>query len=234
MAYYKKRNYGRKRQGGGRRGGRSQFTSTLYKGASTASKALALAKSAVSTAAMLKGIINSEKKKVDIDVSAATLDRAGTVWHLTQISQGDTLSQRNGNSILLKHVSIRCYLNAATSSVGDLCRLYVIQDTQQVSDATPTFADIFYTVNGNMLLNTNTVGRYRILAQKDVHLSTAGQALKSCDLDIPMDDHVRYNGTAATDVQKGGIYLVAMSTVTTGAVNKPGITWLSRCTYYDN
>lgn len=234
MAYRK--TYGRKRYGRKRYGRKKKtFASTLYQGASTATKALAMAKTAFSTASKLRGIINSEKKKYDANSGGAVnLDTSGgAVVNCTAIAQGDTITSRNGNSILAKYLSVRgtMYINTLTNAI---CYVHVVQDNQQVGDTTPSWGDVFTQVYGHPLLNSATAGRFTILATKCVSLQ-AGQAYSQpLSFDLPLNHHVRYNGTATTDIQKGGIYVFAVSEYAPGAATKPQISAWSRLTYYDN
>lgn len=230
-----KKTYTRKRNG--KRYGRKKktFTSTLYKGASTATKALAMAKTALSSANTLRGIINSEKKKHDTVMASFTnIDTNGQlVLQVNQISQGDTITQRTGNSILAKYLSVRgtVFLNGLTNAVFTV---YVVQDNQQIGDTPPTFGDIFTQNFGHALLNSNTVGRYSILASKRYALNSGTGQTYLFDQDIPLNHHIRFNGTTASDIQKGGLYVLAVSDYVPAATTKPQFAGWSRLTYYDN
>lgn len=230
------RRYGRRKQTRRRQPRKSTYARTLYQGASTATKALAMAKSAVSTAWKLKGIINSEKKKFDsVMGGAANIDTAGSlVLNTIAISQGDTINNRTGNSILCKYVSVRGTFFLGSVLQNAICQIYVVQDNQQVGDTPPAFGDVFTQNFGHCLLNAANVGRFTLLASKTVSLQAASGLSQPVSFDLPLDHHVRYNGTTGTDIQKGGIFVFVLSDLAPASANKPTFSGWSRLTYYDN
>lgn len=192
-----------------------------------------LAKKAIEGVYQLKGIINSEKKKFDASVwSGNEATTAGlTSSAVMAIGQGDTIGSRNGNSILAKYLSIRGY--AVTGQTTDQQLLfYVIMDTQQIADTSPSFSDIFSGSGVNIFLNAATVGRFKILKKIRIsHISTTQNRPLSCDISLG-NHHIRYNGTGSADLQKGGIYLIAVSNQATGLC--PVLYMNTRLVYYDN
>lgn len=232
MARNTRSRYGRKRYGRKK----STYSRTLYQGASTATKALAMAKSAVSAAWKLKGIINSEKKKYDnAMVAAASLDVNGQLlFNCQSIAQGDGIGQRTGNSILVKHLSVRGTFFLGSVLQNAISHIFVIQDNQQIGDTPPAFSDIFTQVNGHPLMNSNNVGRFQILASKCVSLQAGSNISIPYSVDLPLDHHIRFNGATATDLQKGGLFVVALSDLAVGSAHKPTFYGWTRLTYYDN
>lgn len=192
----------------------------------TAQKALSLARS-------VKKLINVEHKKFDASYNAAVSNAQVTpIAELCYIAQGDTESSRNGNSIKVEGITMKgsFKVNGSATTVGDLIRLLVIQDNQQVADTAPSYSTIFESASPDALLNSESVGRFSILYDKKFVLSSQSP-VRSFDVSLNMQHHVRYNGTAATDIQKGGLYVFCLSDT---AANHPTINLNSRTKYIDN
>lgn len=181
----------------------------------------------------LKGLVNSEMYKFDLSNNALSPSNTGTVTHLTSIAQGDGDGARTGNSVFVRSANIKGYIqrNAAGSGV-QIVKLSLVIDKQQVGDSAPTWADIYEGTDVNCHLNSDTVGRFSILWTRTYILDNLSTPLAKFDLNKVMRHHVRYNGVNGTDIQKGGLYLVAVSSQATS--NFPALNFDSRISYHDN
>lgn len=197
-------------------------------------QAAAMARAALKGVKMLRGIVNSERMYRDATLSLGSV--SSIVHPLCAIPQGDNSTQRTGNSILVRSFYMRGNM-AINPSVTSNTRisLMLVQDKQQIADTTPTAADIL--TNGNdpdSLLATNTAGRFKVLWRKTYTLlpQTSGSR-NAVDIHkyFNLYSHVRFNGTSSTDIQKGGYYLVFVSSEIT---NFPSITFNTRLGYHDN
>lgn len=181
----------------------------------------------------LTGLVNSEMYKFDSQQSGQPATSSGSVIHLTAIAQGDGDGARTGNSIMVRSVNIKGNLifNTGASKLFQPVRLIVFQDSQQVGDTYPTTTQLLENATTYSHLNSDTVGRFKILHNKVYNLNTGANAGIVYQINLPMQSHVRYNGTAGTDIQKGGLYLLWMSNET---VNYPTIDYEARVSYHDN
>lgn len=219
MPYYRKRRYYRRRRNNKKRG--------------FISKATALAKTAYSAyrgVRYLKGLVNSELFKLTLTSSITPDSATGSYVHLTYIPQGDDDNTRSGNSIFLRYIFARCTYVQNASATNTFIRQMLICDTQQVADTAPSISGILQSVDVLAPLNADNVGRYKVLSDTLIVLnsntpSTFRKLKKS------MRHHVRYNGTAATDIQKGGIYVFWLSNQ---ATNTPTVNYNFRMSYHDN
>lgn len=210
---------------------RKPSTRTRWKrrGASTAS----MAYSAYKGMKYLKGMVNAELKK-HVLVHNETVGTAGQVYHLNGIAQGDTNLQRNGNSILGRWLFGRALIVQHANAVNTFVRYLIVQDKQQIGDTTPNTANVLQSISILSSLNVNESRRFKILkdglVKFDAPTGTNGQS-KVIKFNIDTKSHVKYNGTASTDIQKNGLYLILISNETT---NTP--TWDSNLTFnfYDN
>lgn len=179
----------------------------------------------------IRKLINVEEHRVDTSV-ATTIDNAGSVTHLTGVANGDTASTRTGSSILLKGLHMRFALISHASAATTVIRILVIKDKQQVADTTPTVTGVLNSADVVSHVVPDFTERFTILRDMTHTLDLVGSPIKTFDFKLPLTGtHVRYNGTATTDVQQNGIYLLLLSNQST---NVPTISSIHRLTFYDN
>lgn len=181
----------------------------------------------------LKGLVNSERMYLD---NTLTLGASQSqIFGLTSLAQGDASNNRTGNSILLRSLYMRgrMEINSAVTSNTRICIL-LIKDKQQVSDTSPGIADIVTSsTDPDTLVNRNTAGRFKILWRKNYILTPVSGGRNAIDLSKywKVYDHVRFNGTASSDIQKNGYYLVV---ITSESANYPTVVFNARTGYHDN
>jgi len=193
-----------------------------------------LAKKALQGVNYIRGLVNSELYKVDGSINIPAYSTP-SITLLTGVAQGDGDGARTGNSIMVKSCDIRstCVRSSSdTVAVTRVCAA-VVEDMQQASDTSPTFLDIFESVDPQTHLNSNTVGRYNILKRWNFILdSVKSQAFT---INFPIYRHVhhcRFNGANASDTQKGHFYLVLWSDHS--VTNAPSFYGEWRLNYHDN
>lgn len=180
----------------------------------------------------LKGLVNSEMLHLDTAITGG-IDTSGTMTHVTAIGQGDTVSGRTGNSVFVRALNWKGLL--FRTSAGDYFqafRMIVIQDTQQIGDTAPTLSDVLENVTVQSHLKVGTAGRFKILYNHVYHFDVNGVGGMPFQINLPMRHHIRYNGTASSDIQRGGLYCACLSTQGTG--NYPQIQSEVRVSYHDN
>lgn len=178
----------------------------------------------------LKSIVNVEHHKVDTTVISGTQNTTPLVSHVTAIATGDTEGSRSGNSILAKYLYLKTTFNLNVSSNFSRIRLVVVRDKQQIADTAPAMTDVYESASTIAFVNKNTVGRFDILLDKMVSLDSRNPQIV-WDKYIRLQSHVRFNGTASTDQQKGAIYVMLVSDQTT---NLPSAAVAARLCYVDN
>ncbi len=190
---------------------------------------------AYDVATAVRKLVNVEKKKLDLSHSGNILSSTTSArLNFTAIATGDGPNQREGNSIKV----VRLYgkgtirVNSASTSTASNLRVVIIRDNQQIADTTPTWTDIYALADHNSLLNTATVGRYSVLWDRRYTVSNQnGSPGRAFEFNIPLQQHVRYNSTASTDIQKNGMYMFAISDE---SVNGVDLSVQARTTYIDN
>lgn len=226
-----------------KKAGATSTLKTASKFLSAGEQALVLARSAVKSIQYIKGLVNSEVYKYDQNSNPDTALNATSGYQVSfcTIAQGDTDAGRTGNSILVKGIrfSILCQ-NASSSPVPfTRVRVMVFKDKQEVSDlAYPTLSDVLENTGEyacTSALNSNTVGRWTKLYDKVKIHDIVNRTSSIFEQYIRINTHVRYNGTASSDIQKNNIWLVVLCDNTNVAYNNPTIhTYQMRTYYHDN
>lgn len=189
-----------------------------------------LAKQALRQAWRLRGLVNSEMCKLDNGASASvTNSNAQSLIPLAGLERGDGDDQRTGNSIFARALNGNLFFEKNTSATFTYIRMMLVIDTQEVADGVPSVAAVLQSDYASHL-NTSSVGRFKVLRSKVITLNSNAPS-RNLKINIPMRHHIRYNGSATTDTQKGQIYLLLLSSE---ATNTPTVRYNLRLSYHDN
>lgn len=194
--------------------------------------ALELASKAYQATRYIRGMINCEKHYYDINSSAAP-NTSGTMVHLSNVSQGDDRSNRQGTSILARSIYIRTNTENNASATNTFLRMVIFWDkfntgTPPVgSDVIPLCGSTHATV-GPLAINKGQ--RFQILYDKVYNLpNTARNSQRN--IFIPLYKHIKYTGSAGTDEYNNQLYILFVSNETTYV---PNVTYSTRLGFYDN
>lgn len=192
-----------------------------------------LALKAYRMAKSIKRTYKPEVKKYDKGQSAYSAGTTAGVILINDMAQGDTSATREGNKILCRYVTAKGWIkHNNTATDGQVVKVWLIQDKQQIGDTSPTAANIF-TVAANSIispLNNDSAGRFKILWSKTYVIDPSNE-IKPFNLYKRINIPTRFNGTASGDIQKNGLYIVYASSDNT---NKPELTIDIRTAYIDN
>lgn len=194
--------------------------------------ALQLAAKAARGVWYLKGLVNSELLKNDISIPNTTISDAGLVQSCQLMAQGDGDSNRTGNSVLARQLLVRIRIAKASTPTLTYVRAYIVIDTQQIGDTLPTLSELLHTVDVDSPLSRTTAGRFKILWTKTI-LLTGDKPAYHLERAFKMRHHIRFNGTAGADIQKGGIYLMLLGDQSV-STNYPSLDGHLRLSYHDN
>lgn len=216
---------------------------------------LALARKVNRLSKIVKGI-QPELKFLSLTGSAANVtDTTGLAVPLVFLTAGTDYNNRISDRVRVKRVQFTVRISTAAASLGatptseEFTRFYLIQDLQQVSDTSPTVNDVLFSGSTPQfpVLNMSTAqGRYKMLWHSPlmVHsrlatssvagavttpLSPTQSPVVSCDRS--MDLLVTFNGTANTDIQKNGLYLLVSTNL---AADTLDIDYNWRVSYLDD
>lgn len=218
----------------GRRALRAPFVGARYalRNADKANKALAIATLAARNIRYMKGLVNSERLYADTNLTSTATN---AIFRLVNLANGDGANNRTGNSVLLRSLYLRgqIEINPSVTANTRYC-IAIVRDMQQVSDTTPSLSDIFKDpTDPESMLNVSTAGRFKIIYRRSRALTpvTAGNNVHMIKIYKAMREHLRWNGSAATDVAKGHYYLCLLTSEVT---NTPSFDVVCRSSYHDN
>lgn len=181
---------------------------------------------------MLKNLVNVEFKVYDTNTSAEVLTSTGFFVGLNNISQGDTVNSRDGNSMRMK--SLQCDGSLVRGSVDANVNLVWILDLQP-TNGIPTLSTVFDTVAGDVtcsLRNLSNRSRFMILKEERVFL-TSNNPHYLIDYYRKLDAKVFFSDATSTytSVRKNGLFFLAYTSV---AANGPTLNCKNRIRFIDN
>lgn len=236
--YYKKRKYvprrkyGRKSQvGRAQPFGFSHLKSFPQRLRKTGQYATKLAKTAL-------GLLNVEYKVFDATANVRPDFGSPTVTLINPIEQGDSSSNRNGDSVRLKQFLLQGTIRkngADTGSLYNLVRVCVVRSEVQATTTAPTQADLFTSTNTysfrNLLNTKNLTMLYDKVFKVEQQNSTI---IKNFRIKIPLNFRFKWNsGFSATVPKNNALYLVTWATGYT-TTYYPYLDYQSRLRYIDN
>lgn len=188
-----------------------------------------------------------ELKHFDTSLSAINIsDTAGASQNLVAIGNGTDDLGRIGDSIRITRIQGHVRISTASGSLGSLpsaeemIRMNVVQDTQQVSDTIPGPISVFASVGPATQLTNESFNhnRFRVLAASPLFIGarlvaegtpaaityfTSPTQSSVWEFDLKCNIVCSYNGTAATDIERNGIYLMWRSSVAADTVDSDGL-----------
>jgi len=175
------------------------------------------------------GTLKPEIKYWDTAISAANLPVTGTVDHITNIDQGDTVSTRTGNAVNIVSVTLKGTIVQAQN--GSFYRVALVQDKQQVADTAPTASAIFSDgiASANPVTAVPTIAnasRFNVLWMSKIYdgaVINSGNQIPYYEMTKKLNLKVIFNGVAGTDIEKNGLYVVFLTDAVGGTADFNGL-----------
>lgn len=158
-----------------------------------------------------------------------SIPTTGQIGILSNPAQGDTQVDRTGIEINALYMNIKYHVLWDTAGTGGAMTVWLIKDMQQAADTTPVIADVLETTFFSGLPNWNNRKRFKILSKKSFYQDTS-KAEVMTEFTQKLNFKVTFNGPLNTDIQKNGIYFIAVSNE---AVNVPSLRITKRLVYTD-
>lgn len=176
----------------------------------------------------LRGLINVERKFIDVNVSGSVISTP-TISHLSAIAQGDGASSRDGNSVKLKSFVLRGNVLIHPSATNSIIRIIVFTWNNQ---SAPAQGDLLASSsNAISLLNPNRSGMYHVLMDKMIDLNTVSTKSRNVKAYRKLNLHTKFDSTGTTDYTSGTVWSLVMSNETSFA---PTVDLKYRLRYVDN
>lgn len=209
-----------------RRRGRTPWYNRKY-------STMQLARKAWSATKYLKGLVNSERMYLSQTINLAA---KSNIFQLNALPVGDVSGTRTGNSILMRSLYLRGFIQINPAvTVNTRIGMVLLWDTQQVSDTIPAITDIFDNNDPEATLRTSangySAGRFKIISRKTFNLIPGQHPTHNIDKYRKLYKHAKFNGSNSSDIQKNGLYLVIL---TSEVANFPTVNITSKLGYHDN
>lgn len=180
----------------------------------------------------LKGLVNVEKKFINVQTGNLSPGTTSSVTALNPIAQGSSDVTRNGDSILAKYIQLSGEVFGSASSSQDIVRIVLLCDKENRGTA-PTYTDVYTDASVHSYLNKENMDRFIILRDWHFTFSTGSKNAFAFKKFIRLNTHLKYSGNAgnATDIRQNGLYLMVLGVDNT---NKALVNVNSRIAFYDN
>jgi len=150
--------------------------------------------------------------------STLTADNTPTLAdsHLTIVNQGDGASDRNG--LVVNPKSLRMKFNVKSTAIASaeqraFVRIVVARMKYTINDTGPNITDLFTSSNVIAPKALNISQRFTILLDKLVHLQSDTKPYVSFEFYKKLSGKIKWNGSIASDYEKGQIFLWVYSDV---------------------
>jgi hypothetical protein len=184
---------------------------------------------------IVKSMIGNDVETKYFDqFSAGSIPVAGTITNISDITRGAEVTQRVGNQVTLKHITVKLTTNIHPSAVNGYVRLVLVLDKQGFN--APVIADVFETayLSSPFTAVAPTTWDYRkrfkILFDNKVLLTQAAFTAGSLTCDLPLNIKSQHIGAGTTFQNQ--LYLILLSTEQ-NVLALPGFYWQSRLQFTD-
>ena len=191
-----------------------------------------IAKKALSTAMFVKNLVNAETKNYITSWTMTTGGPLAATQVLNQIPQGDSSSQRNGDSVKNKSLVIRGDISANRTQAGDWTNnVRVLLIKMKNAQTAPLLSEIFKDPSSiHSPRHPNYMKQYKIIHDK-IYTLDKQRLLKNIKWSFPLKSHTEYTGTSGG--MTSNAYYMLFQSDTSGSVF-PTFTFTSNLTYLDN
>lgn len=180
---------------------------------------------------LVKYYLNPEYKFLD-DTSTTTVSSAGSIdATICTLAQGDTVNNRNGNSIKVTSHLLRYTITRNSLADTTSIRLVLFTDVSSAGVG-PSVTDVLQNASVLSPLNQVNGSRFKILMDRHYSLSSDRPIITS-QYFKKMNHHIKYLDATAnsSSLGQGPIYMLMISNQ---ATNTPTLAFQSRMRFLDN
>lgn len=171
-----------------------------------------------------------ELKRIELSTTVAP-GLTGSISRLDSIAQGTGPTQRIGNAIKSKYLTIRAQFTPSAASTATMGTMFIVRDNQQISDTQPAVSDVINSLGSNSWItrpNYEHIGRFKVLYKK-VFLQD-GTNCQYVNKTLNLNHTTRFNGVNTSDIQRNGLYIIFISNQIT---NVPTFHFVSTVSWID-
>lgn len=200
-----------------------------------------MARTALSTAKFVAGLVNAEKKFIDTNITLNMQNTGWTVTPLNLIGQGDDETQRQGRSVKCTSIQFSYLLTVNSATQGHVSRFVLVRDNACAGSAM-SVSDLFNSTSGDFAVSTyrniltGAATRYTVVADWTVRLDVGDRHKVAQKKFWKINDHIHYIGTGNTqaDCGNGCYFLLTIGTGVNASNTDAQLNATARLRYYDN
>lgn len=198
-------------------------------------KNTSIAKQALAVAKRAKLLSQGDLKYIYPNATVV-LTSTADIANLNGVAEGTDVSERVGLKMRQKWMRFN-FRAISTSTAQSLNRILIIRDKRQDSDTVPAIGEILENSTDPLsFITDNAPKRYQILYDKMFLLSGTSAGTDEVPTEslfrtsFKSDFDVEFNGSAATDYERNGVYMVMLSDQ---ATTRSSVTYRGCITYRD-
>jgi len=204
-------------------------------------------RSVADTAALALREVRKLSKGVEVKTADATIFSDASLWalnglcvQLNPVAQGVGVTQRLGEQIRGRRITVRCNMNIANAS--NFCYRFILVRDKRSDGAVPSVPAIMTSGRTTSQFIDDVVDRFEVLHDRtiDNNVSFNAQDFRSTHIiDVPLDLIMGYDGANATDFNQNPIFLIVLGELgsttqyTALAGNEAFVGFYSRLQYTD-
>lgn len=210
--------------------------SAAYRKAVAGSTRRVAVKAAIGVA-RLKKVVHPETYEYDTSNTDQLSTFTAVVTPISNLAEGDDDGNRTGYTIYGRSLRLSCdWIVNSSNAEPQKTRVMVICDTSNTG-ATPTSAQLFGSLSGtenivNAPILASALPRFKVMFDTLRWIGNASNQAQQIRKFIKVNKRIQFTGTANTDLGKGQLYLVFMSS--NSAANQPSFNYHTRLNYLDN
>lgn len=188
-------------------------------------------KQALALAKKVARMVNVEYKR-DITTFNAAVGWTGTITNLCNPTQGDGVTNRDGDSLKLIRCSGRIYCTMNASATNTVVRVIMFRGKNE-NGTTYAPNDILYTTTGQMVFNPKEyTNRFqtKVLMDRTYSLSSTGKSNFYINVNQKLFGHINFE-TGGTGIENGGLYLLLVGSE---QLNTPTVAYTLTTSFTDN
>ncbi len=191
-------------------------------------KTMGTAKKALKMVRKLKRETRLELKTKTLNVTTL-FNNSGLIQDIPRIAEGVGFSGRTGIQIRLIDLEFKAWFFRNAVANTTFVRFMVFVDRRQESDSKTGVTNVLELADPTSPINNLNRKRYRVLRDRFFVL-IANRDASVMSMRIKLGFVQGYNGSATTDIEKNGVYLLILSNQ---ATNQPTIHYSARLRYTD-
>lgn len=176
-------------------------------------------------------VMKPENKHVVHTGSGVSVGTIAQIIHLSAIPQSTNVSDRIGLKIRPRSIFGRLHFLQNNSATYTFYRIMFVVDLQQPASASFVIGDLLNSPDTLSPLATTKLGRFKVLYDKSFFTDDAKQLANYIKVNIPIKGvETGFNGAAAADIQRNGVYMFVLSD---NSINAPTYSYNIKLNYTD-